>query len=149
MRAQSGNSNRIGWCLTLLLILFSTQGSTAEPEMGVAIAPMEIKVKDNRIVYFSVYNETDNEYIITSKVVREVTKKEEHTEPPFVINPPIRLLKKRDYSKLGLIYLSGQAGGERDGKYYLMVSFIPKVPKEQSGLVMPVILSHQIPISFE
>ncbi|HHU7423323.1 TPA: fimbria/pilus periplasmic chaperone, partial [Escherichia coli] len=56
--------------LFLLSLFISAQGQTQEPERGVAVEPMKITVKDRRVFYFTVYNDTDNEYVITARVIR-------------------------------------------------------------------------------
>lgn len=90
--------------LTILFVIslfISAQGNTQEPERGVAVEPMKITVKDSRVFYFTVYNDTDNEYIITARVIRS----DGQGETPFALSPPVRLLNKRDDVKVGLIYL--------------------------------------------
>lgn len=90
--------------LTVLFVIslfISAQGKTLEPERGVAVEPMKITVKDSRVFYFTVYNDTDNEYIITARVIRS----DGQGETPFALSPPVRLLNKRDDVKVGLIYL--------------------------------------------
>lgn len=87
--------------LSFLFLFISAQGQTREPERGVAVEPLKITLKDSRVFYFTVYNDTDNEYVITSRVIRE----DGSGETPFVLSPPVRPLNKRDDVKVGLIYL--------------------------------------------
>lgn len=113
--------------LTVLFVIslfISAQGKTQEPERGVAVEPMKITVKDSRIFYFTVYNDTDNEYIITARVIRS----DGQGETPFALSPPVRLLNKRDDVKVGLIYLP-EKKDNREKLYYISVSFIPRQQK--------------------
>lgn len=98
--------------LTVLFVIslfISAQGNTQEPERGVAVEPMKITVKDRRVFYFTVYNDTDNEYIITARVIRS----DGRGDTPFALSPPVRLLNKRDDVKVGLIYLPEKNTTER------------------------------------
>lgn len=134
--------------LFLLSFFISTQGQTREPERGVAVEPMKITVKDSRIFYFTVYNDTDNEYVITARVIRP----EGRGETPFALSPPVRLLNKRDDVKVGLIYLPEKKRDNREKLYYLSVSFIPRLQKtvmRTGGEVVPLVLEQQIPVVTE
>ncbi len=84
--------------LSFLFLFISAQGQTREPEKGVAVDPLKITVKDSRVFYFTVYNDTDNEYVITSRVIRE----DGSGDTPFVLSPPVQPLNKRDDVKVGL-----------------------------------------------
>ncbi|MED0390333.1 fimbria/pilus periplasmic chaperone [Escherichia coli] len=107
---------------------------------------MKITVKDSRIFYFTIYNDTDNEYIITARVIRENGS----WGGPFVLSPPARHLNKRDNVKIGIIYLSSKKESDRDNVYYLSVSFIPRQQKSvEERLLVPLILEQQIPIVVE
>ncbi len=132
--------------LSILFLCISAQGQTQEPERGVAVEPMKITVKDSRIFYFTIYNDTDNEYIITARVIRENGS----WGGPFVLSPPARHLNKRDNVKIGIIYLSSKKESDRDNVYYLSVSFIPRQQKSvEERLLVPLILEQQIPIVVE
>ncbi|HEI2320495.1 fimbria/pilus periplasmic chaperone [Escherichia coli] len=146
MKASSVN-------ISLLIILFflflfiSAQGQPREPERGVAVDPMKITVKDSRVFYFTVYNDTDNEYVITARVIRE----DGNGDTPFVLSPPVRLLNKRDDVKVGLIYLPEKKRDNREKVYYLSVSFIPRQqkPAGDKGVTVPLVLVQQIPVVTE
>ncbi|MKO33737.1 molecular chaperone [Escherichia coli] len=136
--------------LIILSFLFfiSAQGQTREPERGVAVAPMKITVKNSRVFYFTVYNDTDNEYVITARVVRE----DDSGETPFVLSPPVRPLNKRDYVKVGLVYLPEKKRNSREVVYYLSVSFIPRQPQKPvggKGVSVPLVIEQQIPVVTE
>ena len=135
--------------LTVLFVIslfISAQGKTQEPERGVAVEPMKITVKDSRIFYFTVYNDTDNEYIITARVIRP----DGQGETPFALSPPVRLLNKRDDVKVGLIYLP-EKKDNREKLYYISVSFIPRQQKAvvREGVSVPLVLEQQIPVVTE
>lgn len=131
--------------LSFLFFIISAQGQTREPERGVAVSPMKITVKASRVFYFTVYNDTNNEYVITSRVIRG----DGSGETPFVLSPPVRLLKKRDNVKVGLIYLPGVKGSSREREYYLSVSFTPRQHQKTDrgkGISVPLVLEQQIPV---
>ncbi|WP_248430979.1 fimbria/pilus periplasmic chaperone [Escherichia coli] len=132
--------------LFLLSLFISAQGQTQEPERGVAVEPMKITVKDSRVFYFTVYNDTDNEYIITARVIRS----DGQGETPFALSPPVRLLNKRDDVKVGLIYLPKKKD-DREKLYYISVSFIPRQQKAVvgEGVSVPLVLEQQIPVVTE
>lgn len=135
--------------LTVLFVIslfISAQGNTQEPERGVAVEPMKITVKDSRVFYFTVYNDTDNEYIITARVIRS----DGQGETPFALSPPVRLLNKRDDVKVGLIYLP-EKKDNREKLYYISVSFIPRQQKAVvgEGVSVPLVLEQQIPVVTE
>lgn len=132
---------------SVLFLFISAQGQAREPERGVAVDPMKITVKDSRVFYFTVYNDTDNEYVITARVIRE----EGSGDTPFVLSPPVRLLNKRDDAKVGLIYLPEKKRDNQEKVYYLSVSFIPRQqkPAEDKGITVPLVLVQQIPVVTE
>ncbi|GDM52158.1 fimbria/pilus periplasmic chaperone [Escherichia coli] len=132
--------------LFLLSLFISAQGQTQEPERGVAVEPMKITVKDRRVFYFTVYNDTDNEYVITARVIRP----DGRGETPFALSPPVRLLNKRDDVKVGLIYLP-EKKDNREKLYYISVSFIPRQQKTvvREGVSVPLVLEQQIPVVTE
>ncbi|MBN6372305.1 molecular chaperone [Escherichia coli] len=133
--------------LSFLFLFISAQGQTREPERGVAVEPLKITVKDSRVFYFTVYNDTDNEYVITSRVIRE----DGSGEAPFALSPPVRPLNKRDDVKVGLIYLPEKKRDSREKVYYLSVSFIPRQQKsaEDKDINVPIVLEQQIPVVTE
>ncbi len=133
--------------LFVLSLFISAQGKTQEPERGVAVEPMKITVKNSRVFYFMVYNDTDNEYIITARVIRG----DGRGKTPFALSPPVRLLNKRDDVKVGLIYLSEKERDDREKVYYLSVSFIPRQQKTvgREGVAVPLVLEQQIPVVTE
>ncbi|OKT22308.1 hypothetical protein ACN59_05300 [Escherichia coli] len=136
--------------LTVLFVIslfISAQGKTQEPERGVAVEPMKITVKDSRVFYFTVYNDTDNEYIITARVIRS----EGQGETPFALSPPVRLLNKRDDVKVGLIYLPEKKETTGEKLYYISISFIPRQQKTvvREGVSVPLVLEQQIPVVTE
>ncbi|EFH5784070.1 hypothetical protein HmCmsJML095_01338 [Escherichia coli] len=108
--------------------------------------PMKITVKDRRVFYFTVYNDTDNEYVITARVIRP----DGRGETPFALSPPVRLLNKRDDVKVGLIYLP-EKKDNREKLYYISVSFIPRQQKTvvREGVSVPLVLEQQIPVVTE
>ncbi|HHK9025300.1 TPA: fimbria/pilus periplasmic chaperone, partial [Escherichia coli] len=132
--------------LFLLSLFISAQGQTQEPERGVAVEPMKITVKDRRVFYFTVYNDTDNEYVITARVIRP----DGRGETPFALSPPVRLLNKRDDVKVGLIYLP-EKKDNREKLYYISVSFIPRQQKAvvREEVSVPLVLEQQIPVVTE
>lgn len=132
---------------SVLFLFISAQGQTREPERGVAVDPMKITVKDSRVFYFTVYNDTENEYVITARVIRE----DGSGDTPFVLSPPVRLLNKRDDVKVGLIYLPEKKRDSREKVYYLSVSFIPRQqkPAGAKGITVPLVLVQQIPVVTE
>lgn len=130
----------------LLFCSFSIQANSFFN--GVAIIPQMIEFKDSRKSYFTVYNYTENDYIITQKIISESDST--LSKSPFIVNPPMRLIKGKSDATMGVIYLNVNHEEMKDIKYYLSVSFIPKVNDNDSNgyLSVPVILSQQIPIVF-
>lgn len=115
--------------LFLLSLFISAQGQTQEPERGVAVEPMKITVKDRRFFYFTVYNDTDNEYIITARVIRP----DGRGETPFALSPPVRLLNKRDDVKVGLIYLPEKKRQPGEAVLYLRFIYSPTAENSCKG----------------
>ena len=111
---------------------------------GIAIEPFEINAKSNRFVEFKVYNNTDEDYIVTQKVVSEENSIKK-AKIPFVVNPPIRLLRKRSDAAMGIIYLNEGEVFDKKRKYYLSVSFIPK-KKDSDDLGFNIIFTQQIAV---
>lgn len=48
---------------------------------------------------------------------------------------------------MGVVYLKN--GRENKMKYYLSVSFVPKLSEDKVKISIPVVLVHQIPLMFE
>lgn len=133
----------------ILILLFCSFSLKADSFFnGVAIIPQIIKFKDSRKSYFTVYNYTENDYIITQRIISE--NDNASSKSPFIVNPPMRLIKGRSEATMGVIYLNGNHGKMKNMKYHLSVSFIPKVNYDDSHghLSIPVILSQEIPIVF-
>ena len=86
---QCANMKALSVNIFLLIIIsvfsffiYSEQGKAREPERGVAVDPMKITVKDSHVFYFTVYNDTDTEYVITARVVGN----DDSRDTPFVLN---------------------------------------------------------------
>lgn len=60
---------------------------------------------------------------------------------------PPEAFKKREQSVMGVVYLKN--GRENKMKYYLSVSFVPKLSEDKVKISIPVVLVHQIPLMFE
>ncbi|EOC3340567.1 fimbria/pilus periplasmic chaperone [Escherichia coli] len=117
----------------------------AEPELGVAIEPMRLTIKQGTVIYFTVINDTEREYIVIPRVISD--SEIDDKDNIFVFSPPLKILKKREKSVMGIVYLKRI---EQDKmKCYLSVSFIPKVTKDKMRISIPVVLVHQIPLTFE
>lgn len=132
-------------------LFFSPNSYGSLPNDGLAINPMSVMVKENRQVWVSVQNGTEREYVIVPRIVPEDNKPVEVDKNLVLLNPPVRLLKKRDSANIGLIYTPGHKPISKDRKYFLSVSFIPKdnvSDKDEGGFSVPVILSQQIPVIF-
>ena len=132
--------------ITFFLVTLMYSPLAKSNSKGIAIDPLEIKVKGNKVSYFTVYNDTDHEYIITQKVVSD-NSDGLPSKRPFVVNPPIRLIKERSYETLGLIYLQDNNLHRDRVKYYLSIKFIPKNNKEKHSISIPIVLEQLIPIT--
>ncbi|MFI0604970.1 fimbria/pilus periplasmic chaperone [Escherichia coli] len=132
--------------LSFIFLFMSAHGQTQEPERGVAVEPLKITVSDSRVFYFTVYNNTDSNYIITARVIRDGGG-----ETPFVLSPPVLPLNKWDDAKVGLIYLPKIKGERGENMYYLSVSFIPREQRTvgSKGVSVPLVLEQQIPVVIE
>lgn len=124
-------------------------GHATELELGVAVEPMKLIIHPGKMTYFTVINETDREYIVTAKVVSDAEADGYKYDKRFVYNPPLKFLKKREHSIMGVVYLQGDEPLQDQRKYYLSISFIPRVSKNKEGVSIPVILIHQIPLVLE
>ncbi|EHX1851805.1 TPA: fimbria/pilus periplasmic chaperone [Escherichia coli] len=121
----------------------------AEQELGVAVEPMKLTLKSGQITYFTVINETEREYIVTPRVVSETETDGYKSDNVFVSNPPFKIIKKREQAVMGIVYLNRSGSLQDRRKYYLSVSFVPKMSENQTGVSIPVILVHQIPVDFK
>ncbi|MGT3165290.1 fimbria/pilus periplasmic chaperone [Yersinia enterocolitica] len=111
-----------------------------------AVEPMNISVQSNKVAYFKLYNETDLDYIVITKVIlSEQNKINQSDALPFTVTSPIGYIKNRSNIQMGVIYLSDK--GIDNNRYYLSVSFIPKKKSSESSISAPIVLEHQIPIS--
>lgn len=127
-----------------LLIIFLLSYCISTPTLatavveGVAVDPMTVSVMSNRQVMVRIFNNTDNDYIVTANV--DSNKNTQKGEGRFITNPPIRQLNKRSDYFLGVIYIPGQDKDKDNVKEesFLFISFIPKNND--------VILTHQVPI---
>lgn len=61
---------------------------------------------------------------------------------PFVMNPPIRLLKKRSEERVGIIYTGGKSFNENE--FLLSVSFIPMNVSADKAII----LSQTLPVYY-
>ncbi|MBW5879267.1 fimbria/pilus periplasmic chaperone [Yersinia enterocolitica] len=119
---------------------------TSHSSLGVAVEPMNISVQSNKVAYFKLYNETDLDYIVITKVIlSEQNKINQSDALPFTVTSPIGYIKNRSNIQMGVIYLSDK--GIDNNRYYLSVSFIPKKKSSESSISAPIVLEHQIPIS--
>ncbi|WP_411172195.1 fimbria/pilus periplasmic chaperone (plasmid) [Klebsiella pneumoniae] len=137
-------NNRILHGLIISILSLPLEASN----LGVAIEPMEIKAKPNAMVDVRIYNDTEEEYIITQKVI---SKEGVHNsnKTPFFVNPPVRLLKKKSNATTGVIYIPDKNLKKEGKQYYLSVRFIPKTRPKSDNLLIPVVLIQQIPIVIE
>lgn len=131
--------------LPVFILVISAKGYSKEPERGVAVEPMKIIAQDHRLSYFTVYNDTDNEYFITARVV----KADGDVVGAFAFNPPVCHLNKREDVRIALIYLPDNKSKIKEKLYYLSISFIPLQHESIRKADMPLVLVQQIPISIE
>ncbi|HAZ3609951.1 TPA: molecular chaperone [Escherichia coli] len=132
-----------------LLLLISASSHAKERELGVAVDPLKIELKPNHMTYFTVSNDTENDYIVTTKIISRSTIKDTAIEPKILVNPPIRLLKKRDKAQMGVVFLPGRYQPTPRPQFYLSISFVPRIPDDYKLTYIPVILVQQVPLSFE
>lgn len=87
----------------LVLSLYAMSGSSAEPEFGVGVDPMKINITPGRMSYFTVLNETERDYVVTTRVVSDSPSYSdgEKVDDRFFVNPPLRLLKKETEPEWG------------------------------------------------
>ncbi|EGL9416648.1 fimbria/pilus periplasmic chaperone [Salmonella enterica] len=130
------------------MILFSSISLPAKSN-GLAIEPTLVVVANDVVSNVVYYNETNEDYILYSRVISDENFNEKCSEIPFLVNPPIRMIKKNSQANLGVIYLENKKECELDKRYFLSVSAIPKVNSEQKGTVnIPIVLTQNIPIVF-
>lgn len=98
------------------------------------------------MVYFTVSNDTENDYIVTAKTTNTLTIRNAPANEVFLVNPPIRLLKKRSRAQMGIVYLPDRHHASLGSKYYLSISFIPKISKDTKLAHIPIILVQQVPL---
>lgn len=140
---------RVSLSNIILLLVFCSFSIKAEDVFkGVYIVPTLIEFKDSSKAYFTVYNNTENDYILKQKIIHEDNYASSNL--PFFVNPPIRLIKKGCNVTIGVIYLHDDYEMIKNNKYYLSVSFIPKVSsnKNHDDLSVPIVLIQEIPIVF-
>jgi P pilus assembly chaperone PapD len=146
------SKNMMAWSCsvisTLLLSVFLLCSNAKASIDGVAIEPMDIKIKKQQPTKFYIYNETSEDYIITSKVISNWSG-DDKIHPQFVVNPPVRLLKKKSDVTSSIIYFPKNGNDNRDGKYYLSVTFIPKKKEIRDESAIPIIIVQQIPITLD
>ncbi|CAD5789296.1 fimbria/pilus periplasmic chaperone [Escherichia coli] len=132
--------------ISITIIILSPRDGLAMPQPnGIAIDPIIIKAKYNKVSKFRIFNNTNSDYIITSKVLVEGGEYQE-TNTPFIVNPPIRLLKAKSDVLMGVINLDMQRNKCVSCKYYLSVTFAPQVEKKSMPLFVPVVMVQEIPI---
>lgn len=107
-----------------------------------AVDPIKITIKDKQVEYVTAYNYTNEDYIIALRI-----SSEKGESVPFAINPPVRLLKKNDSAKIGIIYL-GWTHKQEEKKYLLSISFLnyKKESAQKHNLSIPLTIVHQIPV---
>lgn len=129
--------------LSLVLLPFSIKAN------GLAIEPMSIIVTKNNISNVIFYNETNDDYILHSRVTYDSAIEDKCKDAPFLVNPPIRLAKKNTQTNLGVIYLGVHKECEVNDLYFLSVSAIPKRNSYQNGTIdVPIVLTQNMPIVF-
>lgn len=138
-------SNALKKAVLSLLASCSIVVFASESELGVAVEPMRLSIKPGEMTYFTVINETEREYIVITRVVSDSGIDDK--DKVFVFSPPLKHLKKREQSVMGVVYLKN--GRENKMKYYLSVSFVPKLSEDKVKISIPVVLVHQIPLMFE
>lgn len=143
LTSMRGLLNKRIICALMLSIWCVNLNASNFPD-GLAVEPLEINAKSNRLVEFKVYNNTDEDYIITQKVVSSENSIK-NSSPPFVVNPPVRLLKNRSSASMGVIYLNEDKTFDQKRKYYLSVSFIPK-KNDFDGSGFNIIFTQQVAI---
>ncbi|EFH1069739.1 fimbria/pilus periplasmic chaperone [Escherichia coli] len=133
--------------LFVLILFLST--SLPVKSNGLAIEPTLVIVANNAVSNVVYYNETNEDYILYSRVVTDGGVNEECSEIPFLVNPPIRMIKNNSQANLGVIYLKNKKECELDKFYFLSVSAIPKANSGQMGTTnVPIVLTQNIPIVF-
>lgn len=135
----------INYFFWVLYAFFCTDTYANTVTQGVAIEPMTIIIKDNPVAKFTVFNSTTQDYIITQKIISE-SDMGNSTNVPFIVNPPIRLIKGKAEVEMSIIYLKKHKEVNAKERYYLSVSFIPKTKKTSAQSKIPLVLVQQIPV---
>ncbi|HBR1031139.1 TPA: molecular chaperone [Klebsiella quasipneumoniae subsp. similipneumoniae] len=129
----------------VLHFLFCANVYANTVSQGIAIEPMEIIFNDNPVAKFTVFNSTPQDYIVTQKVISEGDA-DISTDIPFIVNPPLRLIKEKAEVEMSVIYLKKNKEVSNKRKYYLSVSFIPKTSMSSNQRKIPLVLVQQIPV---
>ncbi len=129
-----------------LIISFISSLANAK---GVAIEPTSIIAIKGSISNVIYHNETDEDYILYSKVIIDSNIDKNCSKIPFLVSPPIRMIRKNSQANLGVIYLENKRECENNGYYFLSVSSVPKKNNTQSVVMdIPIVLTQNIPIVF-
>ena len=129
--------------LYLVLLSFAIKAN------GLAIEPMSITVTKNKVSNVIFYNETNEDYILHSRVTYDAAVEDKCRDAPFLVNPPIRLAKQNTQTNLGVIYLGRKKECEVNDLYFLSVSAIPKRDNYQNVTIdVPIVVTQNMPIVF-
>ncbi|EKG1501416.1 TPA: fimbria/pilus periplasmic chaperone [Escherichia coli] len=129
--------------LYLVLLSFAIKAN------GLAIEPMSITVTKNNVSNVIFYNETNDDYILHSRVTYDAAVEDKCRDAPFLVNPPIRLAKQNTQTNLGVIYLGRKKECEVNDLYFLSVSAIPKRDNYQNVTIdVPIVVTQNMPIVF-
>ncbi|MFH0371744.1 fimbria/pilus periplasmic chaperone, partial [Escherichia coli] len=85
--------------------------------------------KKKHQTWVRVINDSEKDFIVTVKVISQRAD-----SAFFVMNPPIRLLKKGSDERVGIIYTGQEAF--QDKEYFLSVSFIPMNVSADKSVVL-------------
>ena len=129
----------------ILCFIFCANVYANTESQGIAIEPMEIIINDNPVAKFTVFNSTQQDYIVTQKVISE-DDVDISTEIPFIVNPPLRLIKEKAEVEMSIVYLKKNKEVNKRKRYYLSVSFIPKINTSSNQRKIPLVLVQQIPV---
>ncbi|EOG7554751.1 fimbria/pilus periplasmic chaperone [Salmonella enterica] len=129
--------------LYLVLLSFAIKAN------GLAIEPMSITVTKNNVSNVIFYNETNEDYILHSRITYDAAVEDKCRDAPFLVNPPIRLAKQNTQTNLGVIYLGRKKECEVNDLYFLSVSAIPKRDNYQNVTIdVPIVVTQNMPIVF-
>lgn len=110
---------------------------------------MSITVTKNNVSNVIFYNETNEDYILHSRVTYDAAVEDKCRDAPFLVNPPIRLAKQNTQTNLGVIYLGRKKECEVNDLYFLSVSAIPKRDNYQNVTIdVPIVVTQNMPIVF-